>query len=149
MCVFTPKTFSQAILPCLQELWCSTQLSRLTPKIVELLIGAICHFYSSEKIINEKLKEFFAKEDPTLVALNAAMGAPSSSTASAGPSGSVLSPAAPQIPRVDPLYLQQLIDMGFTRNHAEEALMACGNDLSTAMEWILTHPPSSTAVEVL
>lgn len=49
-------------------------------------------------------------------------------------------PPAP--PRVDPHHLQQLCDMGFTRTHAEEALEACGNDLNSAMEWILTHPSS-------
>ena len=54
-------------------------------------------------------------------------------------------PRPPPVPRVDPLYLQQLCDMGFSRPHAEEALLACGNDLSTAMEWILSHPPSSSS----
>ena len=37
------------------------------------------------------------------------------------------------------------MDMGFTREHAEEALLVSGNELATAMEWILTHPPSHTA----
>lgn len=56
---------------------------------------------------------------------------------------------APAPPRVDPHHLQQLCDMGFTRTHAEEALEACGNDLNSAMEWILTHPSSEVCAEVL
>ena len=41
---------SQAILPCLKELWSSPQLTNLSPKVVELLISTIRHFYSSEKV---------------------------------------------------------------------------------------------------
>jgi len=37
------------------------------------------------------------------------------------------------------------MDMGFTRDHGIEALLVCGNDLTTAMEWILTHPPPAEA----
>lgn len=32
------------------------------------------------------------------------------------------------------------MDMGFSRDHATEALLVCGNNLTAAMEWILTHP---------
>ena len=40
----------------------------------------------------------------------------------------------------------QIIDMGFSREHAEQALVSCNNDLAAATEWILTHPlPSSIA----
>ncbi len=68
----------------------------------------------------------------------------------AGPSGVVPTPPR-TAPLVDPAYLQniqQLCDMGFERHHADEALQACGNDLSSAMEWILAHPPSAP-VEVV
>lgn len=34
------------------------------------------------------------------------------------------------------------MDMGFTRDHATDALLVCGNNLTAAMEWILTHPPT-------
>ena len=67
----------------------------------------------------------------------------SSSSSSSSSGGGVAHIPAPPVPRVDPLYLQQLSDMGFTREHAEEALLACGNELPSAMEWILSHPPSS------
>ena len=49
-------------------------------------------------------------------------------------------------PRVDPLYLSQLCDMGFSREQAERALLVCGNDLTTAMEWLLTRRPSGGEV---
>lgn len=56
--------------------------------------------------------------------------------------------SVPAPPRVDPHHLQQLCDMGFTRVHAEEALEACGNELNTAMEWILTHPLSAVSIHM-
>ena len=40
------------------------------------------------------------------------------------------------------------MDMGFNREHAEEALLATGNDITASMEWILTHPPSATNTQV-
>ena len=40
------------------------------------------------------------------------------------------------------------MDMGFNREHAEEALLATGNDIAASMEWILTHPPSATNTQV-
>ena len=39
------------------------------------------------------------------------------------------------------------MDMGFEQLHAEEALLATGNNLAASMEWILTHPPSSSAAD--
>ncbi len=36
------------------------------------------------------------------------------------------------------------MDMGFGRAHAEEALLQNGGSLAAAMDWILTHPPSSS-----
>ena len=113
-------------------------------------------------MIEAKLAEFKAVSNPPLAPTPAATGGGGSGTSTAaggvaGPSragvvegsgaGSMIPPVPPPpvpVPHVDPLYLQQLCDMGFERNHAEEALVACGNDLPTAMEWILSHPPSST-----
>ena len=37
------------------------------------------------------------------------------------------------------------MDMGFTRDHATDALLVCGNNLTAAMEWILSHPPAEDA----
>ena len=34
------------------------------------------------------------------------------------------------------------MDMGFGRDHAEEALLQNRGNLAAAMDWILTHPPS-------
>ena len=53
----------------------------------------------------------------------------------------------PQPPRVNPHHLQQLFDMGFTREQGEEALLACGDSVTASMEWLLSHPgPSAQAV---
>lgn len=38
--------------------------------------------------------------------------------------------------------------MGFGRDHAEEALLATGNDITASMEWILTHPPTDSQTRV-
>lgn len=64
------------------------------------------------------------------------------------PSNLVAPPVPPlpsQHPGVEPLALQQLVHMGFSQDHAAEALVACGNNLTLAMDWILTHQPSTTA----
>ena len=37
------------------------------------------------------------------------------------------------------------MDMGFDQLHAEEALLATGNNLPASMEWILTHPHSTVS----
>ena len=85
-------------------------------------------------------------------------GAPSASeteatgtgTAAAGTSGGARAEQQAEVrpPRVDPLYLGQLCDMGFSREQAERALLVCGNDLPTAMEWILNRHPTATEVHV-
>ena len=55
-------------------------------------------------------------------------------------------PLAPlQPPRVNPRHLQQLFDMGFTREQGEEALLACGDNLTAAMDWLLSRPATSGA----
>jgi hypothetical protein len=80
-------------------------------------------------------------------------GAPSTSetvatgTATEGTTGTEQQ-AEVRPPRVDPLYLGQLCDMGFSREQGERALLVCGNDLPTAMEWILTRHPGAPEVQV-
>ena len=50
------------MFPCLTELWQSPQLTNLNPKILELLIATIRHFYSNEKLIEAKVAEFLKTE---------------------------------------------------------------------------------------
>ena len=120
------------------DLWDSPQLSKLNPKVVELLIATVKHLYSNEKLIESKVAEFFK-----LSAKPVSKHAPSSHSGSSTGVGEP--PSAPSIhPSVDPLLLQQLCVMGFSRSHAEEALIACANDLPSAMDWILNHPASSS-----
>ena len=137
------------MFPCLVELWESPQLAQLNPKVVELLIATIKHLYSNEKLIQTKLAEFFKS---TGVASSSASKTvskhPPQSGSSEAPPSSV-PPPPPVHPSVDPLFLQQLCDMGFSRAHGEEALIACANDLASAMDWILNHPPSSSANAVV
>lgn len=78
----------------------------------------------------------------------------SESTGTAGTTGTeqqaaVESSPSVRPPRVDPLYLGQLCDMGFSREQAERALLVCGNDLPSAMEWILTRHSSGTEVHTV
>ena len=65
-----------------------------------------------------------------------------------GTAGGTEQQAEVRPPRVDPLYLGQLCDMGFSREQAERALLVCGNDLPTAMEWILNRHPTGTEVRI-
>lgn len=134
------------------ELWGSPHLSQLNPKVIELLIATVRHFYSNEKLIESKLAEFI-KSDPSMAKV-AAKSTAGSSAENETPSSSGADPVAPPPPppppthpNVDPDYLQQLCDMGFQREHAEEALIVCANDLASAMDWILNHPaPPATMV---
>ncbi len=144
----------QAILPCLKALWDSPQLSKLTVKVIELLLASIRHYYRSEKPMQKKLDEYIAadnRDDPMsqLARVRAEMEEEErvkkekeelERQEAARREREANEPPAP--PRVDPHHLQQLCDMGFARAHAEEALEACGNELNAAMEWILTHPAS-------
>ena len=81
------------------------------------------------KVIEVKLEE-----------LNASKGGASGG---GGGGASTVAPT-PAAPRAAPGHLQQLCDMGFARELAEEALVATGNDLSSAMEWMLSHQPSAS-----
>ena len=145
----------QAVFPCLVELWESPQLAKLNPKVVELLIATVKHLYSNEKLVANKVAEFFkisgaaAAKTPAATTTTAAAkpttsGPPEASTDGASAPPPPPPPAPPVHPSVDPMFLQQLCDMGFTRDHAEEALMACANDITAAMDWILNHPPSTS-----
>lgn len=140
----------QAVFPCLVELWESPQLAKLNPKVVELLIATIKHFYSNEKLIQTKLADFFKLTGapiPSSASKTVTKHPPQSGQAEAPPSS--VPPPPPVHPSVDPLFLQQLCDMGFSRAHGEEALIACANDLAAAMDWILNHPPSTSANTVV
>ena len=129
-------------------------MSKLTLKVIELLLATLRHFYLSEEPMERKLDEYIAadkREDPLsqLARVRAEMEAEDRAKREKEEKEererlererAENEPPAP--PRVDPQHLQQLCDMGFARAHAEEALEACGNDLNTAMEWILSHPSS-------
>lgn len=147
------------MFPCLLELWESPRLSKLNSKVVELLIATIKHLYSNEKLVEAKVAEYLKSISPVSSAsktsaakqssssgTNAEASATDGATASAPPTAPP--PPPPVHPSVDPLFLQQLCDMGFSRDHAEEALIACANDLTSAMDWILNHPPSSSTPSV-
>ena len=195
---------SQAIFPCVKELWKSPQLAKLSPKVVELLLSTASHFFRSEDIIEHKLSVYFMEDDEDFIALlqaanraanaenttgdtaggeagtssggAAATSGTTSTTGTAGTAGTTgttgttgatgttdttsasgtaggaaggeasESSSSVRPPRVDPLYLGQLCDMGFSREQAERALLVCGNDLTTAMEWLLTRHPSGGEV---
>ena len=165
------------MFPCLTELWQSPQLPSLNPKIIELLIATVRHFYSSEKLIGAKVAEFLKLEgssdaqaaasstksakaagggsggggatgtgdasqsgasgtDSTTTAITSQSQTAASSTADTAPS---------EHPGMDPVALQQLLDMGFSQDNAAEALVACGNSFTLAMDWILNQQRSLPA----
>jgi hypothetical protein len=143
--LFNPLEFlvkaRKCILPCIQKLWSLTNSNWMMPEVVRALISTIRQIYSNEKILNAKLNEFKGSTDK-----QKGPAPPSSSLSSSNRASSIslVHPHTmhqPFIPRADPLLLQQLMDMGFAREHSEDALLMTGNDLTASMEWILSHPP--------
>ncbi|KAJ8947109.1 hypothetical protein NQ318_002468 [Aromia moschata] len=102
-------------------LWGKTPLPSYGARMTETLLTILRHIFRGEKIIKEKLKSDENK------------GETSATTSGAGPS------TGPTIRDTDD-NLRQLIDMGFSREHAIEALLH-STTLEQATDYLLTNPP--------
>ncbi|XP_050313082.1 E3 ubiquitin-protein ligase HUWE1 isoform X3 [Anthonomus grandis grandis] len=108
---------------CIERLWKNTPITSYGTRITETVLTILKHFYEGEKIIREKLKE------------------QADSKEQAGPSSSS---TAPLTARVNEDSLKQLVDMGFSRESAVEALLH-SNTLEQATDYLLSNPPNARA----
>ncbi|XP_060080556.1 E3 ubiquitin-protein ligase HUWE1-like [Ylistrum balloti] len=129
--ISTQKAAFNAVM----HLWNKKPLKLYGGRMSESILAILCHIIKGETII----KDYLAREKEETPG--------TSGTAS---SISILNPAAaaaaapaavqrPSIPEVDQAHLQQLMDMGFTREHATQALNHT-TSIEQATEYILTHP---------
>ncbi|XP_076261399.1 HECT, UBA and WWE domain containing E3 ubiquitin protein ligase 1 isoform X2 [Rhynchophorus ferrugineus] len=103
----------------IERLWKNIPVTSYGARITETILTILRHIYWGEKIIKEKLKQEEAKSDQ--------------SSSSTGP-----------VIRDNDDNLRQLVDMGFSREHAIEALLH-SNTLEQATDYLLTHPPQARA----
>ncbi|CAH0561864.1 unnamed protein product [Brassicogethes aeneus] len=115
-------------------LWGKTPLPA---RMTETLLTILRHIFRGEKIIKEKLKTEENKPESTAAASSSSTSSTSAS-AIASASGPSTTPAT-QTPRDDD-NLRQLVDMGFSEEHAIEAL-AHTVSLEQATDYLLMNPP--------
>ncbi|XP_029463820.1 E3 ubiquitin-protein ligase HUWE1 isoform X4 [Rhinatrema bivittatum] len=111
----------KAAFTCIKNLWNRKPLKVYGGRMAESMLAILCHILRGEPVIRERLskeKEGSREEE-------------------AGQEES----GARREPQVNQQQLQQvLMDMGFTREHAMEALLNTST-MEQATEYLLTHPP--------
>uniref|UniRef100_A0A8C5SW23 E3 ubiquitin-protein ligase HUWE1 n=1 Tax=Laticauda laticaudata TaxID=8630 RepID=A0A8C5SW23_LATLA len=106
---------------CIKNLWNRKPLKVYGGRMAESMLAILCHILRGEPVIRERL----GKEKE---------GARSEEEAGQEEGG------VRREPQVNQQQLQQLMDMGFTREHAMEALLNTST-MEQATEYLLTHPP--------
>ncbi|XP_060039488.1 E3 ubiquitin-protein ligase HUWE1 isoform X10 [Erinaceus europaeus] len=111
----------KAAFTCIKNLWNRKPLKVYGGRMAESMLAILCHILRGEPVIRERLckeKEGSRGEEDT----------------GQDEGGSR------REPQVNQQQLQQLMDMGFTREHAMEALLNTST-MEQATEYLLTHPP--------
>uniref|UniRef100_A0A5F8GGW4 E3 ubiquitin-protein ligase HUWE1 n=1 Tax=Monodelphis domestica TaxID=13616 RepID=A0A5F8GGW4_MONDO len=111
----------KAAFTCIKNLWNRKPLKVYGGRMAESMLAILCHILRGEPVIRERLSK--DKE-----------GTRGEEEAGQEESGSR------RDPQVNQQQLQQLMDMGFTREHAMEALLNTST-MEQATEYLLTHPP--------
>ncbi|KAG8129847.1 hypothetical protein E2320_016730 [Naja naja] len=111
----------KAAFTCIKNLWNRKPLKVYGGRMAESMLAILCHILRGEPVIRERL----GKEKE---------GARSEEEAGQEEGG------VRREPQVNQQQLQQLMDMGFTREHAMEALLNTST-MEQATEYLLTHPP--------
>ncbi|XP_074873486.1 E3 ubiquitin-protein ligase HUWE1 isoform X2 [Carettochelys insculpta] len=111
----------KAAFTCIKNLWNRKPLKVYGGRMAESMLAILCHILRGEPLLRERL----GKEKE---------GARSEEEAGQEEGG------ARREPQVNQQQLQQLMDMGFTREHAMEALLNTST-MEQATEYLLTHPP--------
>uniref|UniRef100_A0A8C7H5J7 E3 ubiquitin-protein ligase HUWE1 n=1 Tax=Oncorhynchus kisutch TaxID=8019 RepID=A0A8C7H5J7_ONCKI len=107
----------KAAFNCIRSLWNRKPLKVYGGRMAESMLAILCHILRGEPVIQERL----AKERE--------------GTARPEEEG-----GRERQPNVNQQQLQQLMDMGFSREHAMEALVNTST-MEQATEYLLTHPP--------
>ncbi|MGH0140167.1 UNVERIFIED_CONTAM: hypothetical protein FKN15_070494 [Acipenser sinensis] len=115
-----------ASFDCIQNLWNRKPLKVYGVRMAESMLAILCHILRGEPVIREQL----AKEKEGTRGPGEEEGGP---TPEEGP-------APRREPLVNQPQLQQLMDMGFSREHAMESLLNTST-MEQATEYLLTHPP--------
>uniref|UniRef100_A0A3Q3L4B7 E3 ubiquitin-protein ligase HUWE1 n=1 Tax=Mastacembelus armatus TaxID=205130 RepID=A0A3Q3L4B7_9TELE len=102
----------KAAFSCIRSLWNRKPLKVYGGRMAESMLAILCHILRGEPVIQERL----AKEREGTVRPD------------------------DEGPQVNQAQLTQLIDMGFSREHAMEALLNTST-MEQATEYLLTHPP--------
>ncbi|XP_036447821.1 E3 ubiquitin-protein ligase HUWE1 isoform X1 [Colossoma macropomum] len=150
----------KAAFNCIRNLWNRKPLKVYGGRMAESMLAILCHILRGEPIIQERLakeREGSSRSDEDggtsgTAAASAdpgtggavgegAAGAGAGSASTAGGSAEEGSNATPRRePQVNQAQLTQLMDMGFSREHAMEALLNT-TTMEQATEYLLTHPP--------
>ncbi|KAK7483667.1 hypothetical protein BaRGS_00025100, partial [Batillaria attramentaria] len=125
--ISTQKAAFNAVM----NMWNKKPLKVYGSRMCESLLAILCHIIRGESIIKEQL----AKEKEEEATTSSEPGPPTAENPTARLAGR--RNAADH--EVNPHHLQQLMDMGFTREHAMDALMNT-NTLEQATDYVLTHP---------
>ncbi|XP_053096519.1 E3 ubiquitin-protein ligase HUWE1 isoform X6 [Pangasianodon hypophthalmus] len=147
----------KAAFNCIRSLWNRKPLKVYGGRMAESMLAILCHILRGEPVIQERLSKeregtSRAEEDGGTGA-GGASGGPGTGAVGEGASGSGggavtggstaddgSSSTTRREPQVNQAQLTQLIDMGFSREHAMEALLNT-TTMEQATEYLLTHPP--------
>ncbi|MCI4387240.1 hypothetical protein PGIGA_G00071810 [Pangasianodon gigas] len=147
----------KAAFNCIRSLWNRKPLKVYGGRMAESMLAILCHILRGEPVIQERLSKeregtSRADEDGGSGAGGASVG-PGTGAVGEGASGSGggagtgggtaedgSSSTTRREPQVNQAQLTQLIDMGFSREHAMEALLNT-TTMEQATEYLLTHPP--------
>ncbi|XP_051961196.1 E3 ubiquitin-protein ligase HUWE1-like isoform X6 [Xyrauchen texanus] len=148
----------KAAFNCIRNLWNRKPLKVYGGRMAESMLAILCHILRGEPIIQERLakeREGTARPDEEGSSSSAVAATVSSGT------GAVVAEGVPAVangstagssaeegsnsttrrePQVNQAQLTQLMDMGFSREHALESLLNTST-MEQATEYLLTHPP--------
>lgn len=150
----------KAAFSCIRNLWNRKPLKVYGGRMAESMLAILCHILRGEPIIQERLakeREGSARTDEDNS--SSGTGGTTAAPGTAGTVGESATGAAPgpagttggsteegnnstprREPQVNQAQLTQLMDMGFSREHAMEALLNT-TTMEQATEYLLTHPP--------
>ncbi|XP_072512417.1 E3 ubiquitin-protein ligase HUWE1 isoform X8 [Salminus brasiliensis] len=150
----------KAAFNCIRNLWNRKPLKVYGGRMAESMLAILCHILRGEPIIQERLakeREGTSRTDEDTS--SSGTGAANAGTGTGGPVGEGASGAGTgtagtasgsteegsnstprREPQVNQAQLTQLMDMGFSREHAMEALLNT-TTMEQATEYLLTHPP--------
>ncbi|XP_069501404.1 E3 ubiquitin-protein ligase HUWE1 isoform X3 [Ambystoma mexicanum] len=136
----------KASFTCIKNLWNRRPLKVYGGRMAESMLAILCHILRGEPVIREKMgkeKEGSREEEAAPEESNSGGGGASAGTGAGGvgATSSTIAATTRRDTQVNQQQLQQvLIDMGFTREHAMEALLNTST-MEQATEYLLTHPP--------